>query len=200
MPVILEFLSLIIRRDRIEDLLPGGWPQFLAEYGEPFEGWADDDLVRFGAMNQLDIDEHVAHWESRGLALMKSRNGRQVWGDMVLHSAPFDLAPMKCDWLGCSTDRTARFVGQRQPMQRPRINSPWSNELVNLSHKMLLDLLGSPPGERTFVAVKSWDDRFGMLSTDGEAAKGLIVTDRATGKVQSFRLIEDLLNAGWVVD
>lgn len=200
MSILLEFFSVVIRRDSLEALLPGGWSQFLAEYGEPIEDWADDDLVRFGAMNRLDLDGLVAHWRERGLALIRSRDGRQVCGDMMLHAAPSGSGAIECDWLEISDDGFARFVGKRRPLRRPRIRSHWSDELVDLTRRMFQDLLAKPPALRAPVALKNWDDRFGILSTDPGASKGLLVTDRRTGTVQSYRLLEDLLNAGWVVD
>lgn len=78
MAVILEFYSLVIRRDRLEAALPGGWPQYLAEYGEPFEGWFDEDLLRTGAMNPMDFDFQIKHWRRRGLRLLGRRNGQEA--------------------------------------------------------------------------------------------------------------------------
>lgn len=200
MPILLEHFSLVIRRDSLEALLPGGWPQFLAEYGEPYENWVDDDLVRFGAMNGLDLDGHVAHWRQRGLALVRHRDGRPDRGDMLLHAALSATGAVQCDWLEISDDGFARFVGKKRRQRRPRIHSSWSDELVALTRDMVLDLLARAPVRRPPLMLKNWDERFGILSTDENARKGLHVTDLADGTLQSFRLTEDLLNAGWVVD
>ena len=197
MAIALEFHSLILRRDRLEALLPAGWPQFLAEYDAPPDGWADDDLVRFGAMNADDIAGWDDHWVRRGLSLT-GESGRSP--DMTLHAAFGGAGPVPCDWLEIEDERRARFTGRREPLRRPAVASPWTDQTVALTVEHVTRALTTPPERRLPVFLKHWETGFGLLITDGEARDGLVVIDRDTDARESYRLIEDLLNAGWALD
>src|SRR6056297_2683236 len=197
MAIALEFHSLILRRDRLEALLPGGWAQFLAEYGAPEPGWADDDLVRFGAMSGADIAEWAEHWARRGLSLT-GESGRSP--DMVLHAGYGGTGPVPCDWLEIEGETRARFAGRRERPRRPGVRSPWSEATVALTVAHVTDMLTTPPERRLPVFLMHWESRFGILTAETEARAGLVATDRESGAREAFRLIEDLLNAGWVLD
>ncbi len=199
MAVILEFFNLIIRRDRIEALLPGGWPQYLAEYGDPLPFWADDDLVRWGAMSSADIKRLVEHWTNRGLVSNLDRQ-QGTSADMVVHACYAESSIEGCDWLATTDENTACFVGTRQKPDRPQIRSSWSDELVRLSTEFILQLLATPPNRRAPLPLKNWNGKFALLNIDMEARACLVAIDRETPNCYAYARIEDLLNAGWAID
>ncbi len=50
------------------------------------------------------------------------------------------------------------------------------------------------------MPLKHWGSGFGLLVTDDTARDGLVVIDRETGARETYRLVENLLNAGWALD
>lgn len=206
MSVILEFYSLIIRRDRIIALLPGGWPQYLAEYGEPPEGWADCDLVRKGAMNSFDLMNLISHWEGRGFVLQTTKNGQNSWKDMVVgsHMNRLEIRGIsirECKWLQVNQDGTsASFIGKRQRLRERRILSPWPDELITITMETCRHILALSPEDRPALRLKNWDHTFGYLNIKMDAKKSLMITNGSMSHPIQFHYLEDMLNAGWVVD
>jgi|GEM_PF-4631305 len=199
MPVILEVFSLVIRRDRIEAVLPGGWEQFVAERGGlPPEGWWDDDLVRTGAMSGFGIQLLVDDCRDMGLRLTGKRDGQEVFKDMCVIASYEDRPTLPCDWIEVLPDGTAAFTGKRRKPRRPRL----SKTMVG------------PGGERTLAAIlamlaRAREDRFplymqrrdgtpGRFSLETEKTRSLIV--EFDGGREAFRWAEDVVNAEWVVE
>ena len=66
MPVLIEAISVVIRRHAIDQKLAGGWPAFLA--GVPNSTLCfDDEVARVGFMSPEDVRAYVSELESLGL-------------------------------------------------------------------------------------------------------------------------------------
>lgn len=75
MAVLCEAISVIVRRDSIEEQIPGGWHQF--ERMVPNATLcADDELARVGFMSPSDVGKYIRHLEQYGLVFV--RDGHAV--------------------------------------------------------------------------------------------------------------------------
>ena len=75
MAVLVEAISVIVRRDAIDKRFQGGWREF--ENVVPnCTLCADDELVRVGFMSPPDVEAFVRHLEKGGLTFVK--NGQAV--------------------------------------------------------------------------------------------------------------------------
>ncbi len=201
MAIDLETFSLVLRRDRLQAVLPGGWAQYLAEYGPPPARQLDDDLLGLAAATAPEARALVAHWRRRGLALAQGAHGAPDSGDMaLLQAAPAGAPAEGCGWLAVADDNRACFIGARQDPRRARFASPWSGRLVRLSRDAIADLLATPAALRAPLPLKNWNDRFALLRIDPQARACLVATDRETGARQRYAQVADLLDAGWAVD
>ena len=71
MPVLCEFISLIIRRDSIDKYFPGGWTRFVIEL--PNRSMATDgEVVRVGFMNSIDSSIYLDFLIDEGLQFKQS--------------------------------------------------------------------------------------------------------------------------------
>ena len=115
MPVALEFINLIIRRDAIDEKWEGGWEAFVSDISPAIECY-DDYIFRTGAMNPMDMGNRVDYLESKGLlSRIKDENGQTVWKDMCVYEALFGHSGT-CDWLDFdfamkSEQPAIRFLG-----------------------------------------------------------------------------------------
>ena len=76
MPVLCEFISLIIRRDSIDKYFPGGWTRFVIEL--PNRSMATDgEVVRVGFMNSIDSSIYLDFLIDEGLQFKQS-GGREI--------------------------------------------------------------------------------------------------------------------------
>lgn len=93
MAVLVEAISVIVRRDAIVTKYHGGWQTFVADVPNSTL-CADDDIARVGFLNPADVEAFVEHLERNGLRFLD-------------HGKAFDLAiadqqrglTTKCDWL-----------------------------------------------------------------------------------------------------
>lgn len=92
MPVLVEAISVVVRRDAIGAKFPGGW--------EAFMGWvsnktlcADADIARVGFMAPADVKHFIGELESYGLTYLK--DGRAI--DIAVADQQRGLAT-PCDW------------------------------------------------------------------------------------------------------
>lgn len=192
----LESISLIVRRDRIESLLlPGGWPQYRAEFGEPFAGWMDDDLIRFGAMNDIQHYSNIAFLKGLGLRMEGRRKGRTVFIDMT--PAPLHEHEDMCDWLFVDDDYRAHFVGKREAPKRPKVQSPWEDAAWKQTMVVLREDLARSSGP-SGCWLRHFDGRSGKIRYQTERPRGFVV-ETADGASERYKLIEQVLNAGWVL-
>lgn len=93
MAVLVEAISVVIRRSRIESRYPGGWDGFV--HDSPNQSLcADSDLARIGFMSPMDVEKFCQALESRGLLFQ--RDGKAV--DLaVVDQLRGPTIP--CDWL-----------------------------------------------------------------------------------------------------
>ena len=93
MPVLIEAISVVVKKRAIEERFPGGVPGFVSQV--PNQTYCDDgNLVRVGFMSPPDVQDFVGHLEACGLVYLN--NGcpedivvvDQLQGPMV-----------KCGWL-----------------------------------------------------------------------------------------------------
>jgi hypothetical protein len=75
MAVLVEAISVVIRRSRIESAYPGGWERFVADC--PNETLcADGDLARIGFMTPADVESYVRGLGEMGLVFQQ--NGKAI--------------------------------------------------------------------------------------------------------------------------
>jgi hypothetical protein len=117
MAVLVEGISVIIKRSVIEEKFPGGWEAFVEDVPNRTL-CADDELARVGFMAPLDAEEYVQHLINNGFEYLSE--GMAV--DLVVADQLRGLAT-ECDWCefgqtsggGNNLDRIAgcRAVGSR---------------------------------------------------------------------------------------
>ncbi|MDO8416861.1 MAG: hypothetical protein Q7S87_11705 [Agitococcus sp.] len=74
----------------------------------------------------------------------------------------------------------------------------WSNELQQLTCEALEGKGNFVP--RTGAVYFKSDNRFAEMSLADYLANKLHLTDRSTGEIYAFHSVNELLNAGWVLD
>lgn len=95
MAVAIEFLSVIVPVRTIEERFRSGMVGFREKCGEPP---SDGELVRMGAMNQIDLLEIVHALERGGMKGTYWRNGREHWLDFcVVDRCSGPTLP--CEWI-----------------------------------------------------------------------------------------------------
>jgi len=95
MSVPIEFFSVIVPVRAIEERFTGGMAGFKEACGEPP---GDGELVRMGAMNQIDLLEILHTLERGGMKGTCWRNGREHWLDFcVVDSCSGPTLP--CEWI-----------------------------------------------------------------------------------------------------
>ena len=166
MPVLIEAISVVVRRDAIESKFLGGW--------EAFMGWvanrtlcADADIARVGFMAPADVKHFVDELQTVGLTYLA--NGRAV--DIVVADQQRGLAA-PCDWaevgrvesdsLG-GTVMACRFVGSTDST----LVTPdgWTFER-SLSHQFTFAEQGRVPEYLDFVRSEGSVDVYRDLRTD----------------------------------
>ena len=93
MPVLVEAISLIVRRDAIEAHIPGGLRRFMREVPNA-TACMDDDLVRVGFMDPAMCEEFVHQLKMLGLTYLEEGKAR----DMVVCDQ-LRGALAECDWV-----------------------------------------------------------------------------------------------------
>ena len=84
MAVGLEYISLIVPIDKIEQYYPGGLEKYKGDNKQSIGGsiWYDDYLVRDGAMNNYDVGRLIREWESYGLKGVVEVDGLIQWKEL----------------------------------------------------------------------------------------------------------------------
>jgi len=116
MPIHLEFINVIVRRDAVDAKFPGGWEAFLKKFGASEASWHDDYLFREGAMNEMDAERLVEMFAKEGLTPYRTLpSGEVEWVDLcVMSMLGFNGI---CDWLDMRFPlktmnlRAIRFLG-----------------------------------------------------------------------------------------
>lgn len=95
MAVLVEGISVIVRADRIEEAVPGGWDAFkLSVRNRTLCG--DNEVVRVGFMSPADAKAYVDELECWGLRYLY--DGQAI--DLVVADQQRGLMA-KCGWAGC---------------------------------------------------------------------------------------------------
>ncbi|PKN10498.1 MAG: hypothetical protein CVU72_00990, partial [Deltaproteobacteria bacterium HGW-Deltaproteobacteria-7] len=93
MPLLVEGISVIIKRDAIDKKYPGGWDGFVEDV--PNKTLCEDDYIaRVGFMTPLDVGEYITQLEGYGFQHME--NGYAI--DIVVVDQIRGLC-VKCNWL-----------------------------------------------------------------------------------------------------
>ena len=100
MTVALEFLSLVVPIQRIEEKYPGGWSGCLRDHVKSIGRvvWYDDHLFRTGAMDPEMMDNLIKKWTRLGFEPTDVVDGNAVWKDFCVVDA-FRLSQHQCPWL-----------------------------------------------------------------------------------------------------
>lgn len=93
-----------------------------------------------------------------------------------------------------------KALGVRNPKHKSKIIAGWSDELVETTKKFYQEFLLTAPKYRNAIPMKNWIDGFALMSIDNVSKKGVVLTDRSTGKELRFNHFEDIIDAGWVID
>ena len=93
MAVLVEGISVIVRRSAIDSEYAGGWPGFLSEVPNPTLCY-DDDIVRIGFMEPSEVEAFVRHLERNGLRFLDEDTAI----DIVVVDQQTGLTT-GCDWL-----------------------------------------------------------------------------------------------------
>ena len=116
MAVYLEFINLIIPRDRIETVYEGGWDQFVSDNQSAIGGriWFDDHLMRDGAMSPGDMGLLIDLWKDIGLNPIDEKDGQKFWEDCCVVDTMFG-ATLPCDWIEFTEDGRSAFLKGTEP-------------------------------------------------------------------------------------
>lgn len=92
MAVLIEALSVVIKRTVIEDKFPEGWEGFVSDVPNG-SLCADDELVRVGFMSPDDVETYIKHIEQHGIHYLDDGVAQDA---VVADQRTGFLAP--CDW------------------------------------------------------------------------------------------------------
>jgi hypothetical protein len=87
------------------------------------------------------------------------------------------------------------------PNYQENVSSKWSDELISLTKNVLIDLPIASFLNDGHCILKSIYRKFGKISLDDAISYQYRIKDIDTGELQvSFETLDDLIDAGWVVD
>ena len=110
MAVRLEYISLIVPIEKIEEHYPGGFSQYKIDMRNSIGHriWYDEYIVRDGAMNEYGIGRLINDWESFGLEGAVKEDGKELWKDLCVVDQ-FMGATLPCDWLKFEGDSVSHI-------------------------------------------------------------------------------------------
>jgi hypothetical protein len=166
MPVLLEFISVVVRREAIDRLTPGGLREFIRHHANGPTTCADDELVRVGFMSPEDAKAFCD--ELTGVGMRFLEDGKAC--DMVVIDRL--IGPTTpCDWIEFSTKGS---TGDRRKVCSGWLKgSKWTMLSVPLGH--LQDFTGARfhPAPQTLPGASPTPDNAPMAtsncSTSGRA-------------------------------
>lgn len=100
MAIKLEFLNLVVPRQRIEKVYPTGWSGCLSDHAKSIGRtiWYDDHLFRAGAMDPEMMDNLIAKWTRLGFKATEVTDEKTEWLELcVVNSLGF--SQHQCRWL-----------------------------------------------------------------------------------------------------
>ena len=92
MAVLIEAISVVVKRSSVDEKFNGGWQAFADDVPNDTL-CADDEIVRVGFMSPADVESYVQHLESLGLTYVRDNMAQ----DMVVVDQQRGLA-ISCDW------------------------------------------------------------------------------------------------------
>ena len=100
MALALEYISLIVPINKIEQYYPGGFEKYKSDHKQSIGGsiWYDEYLVRDGAMSNYEVGRLIQEWESYGLKGVIEVDGQKLWKDLCVVDY-FGGATLPCFWL-----------------------------------------------------------------------------------------------------
>ncbi|AJE03578.1 hypothetical protein [Geobacter pickeringii] len=113
MAIVLECINVIIPiATIIEHIGLDGFQQHLGQ-----NDCHDDYLYRTGAMNQIDVQLIIEHWQKLGLKPTGKRDGELYWKDLcVVYSSQGSTRP--CNWLEYDPEMNiVRYRGRNGAMR-----------------------------------------------------------------------------------
>jgi hypothetical protein len=108
MSVQLEGFNIIIPRVLIDSVYPGGSEKLLDE-SQISNHFYDDNIVRFGASDTLEVGQIIEEWTGRGLRDIRKRKGKRTWIDLCLIDSEDGLT-LPCKWIKIENG-SAVFLG-----------------------------------------------------------------------------------------
>lgn len=100
MAVAVKFITLVVRKDAIEQKVNGGWVSWLSMHRNKLGKicWHDEFLFAISWMNNNDIAAQIKEYEEKGLTLQSQNpETEQMGGDMcIVEMMQFSA---NCDWL-----------------------------------------------------------------------------------------------------
>ena len=128
MAVGLEYISLIVPIEKIEQYYPGGFEKYKSDHKQSIGGsiWYDDYLVRDGAMSNYDVGRLIREWESYGLKGVVEIDGQKQWKDLCVVDY-FGGATLPCYWLK-SKDSSVSHINDDSKLVIHR-NNLWDGKI-----------------------------------------------------------------------
>ena len=107
MAIQIEDISIVIPRYLIDRIYPGG-SKALIEEEAISDNFYDDELVRFGASDSIEVGTIIELWTERGLRDIRKRKGKRSWIDLCVIDH-LDGPTLPCKWIRTENNR-AEFV------------------------------------------------------------------------------------------
>lgn len=155
MAVLVEAISVVVRRSRIDAVYPGGWPQFERDCPNGTL-CADAELARLGFLSPAEIGEAISWLEENGL---RFHDGEQAVDLVVVDQLRGPTT--RCDWLEFARFRTDAAGG--------RISAAWLYDRPRSGAGLHLEdgtsiQIATPAG---WVYETSMSHRFGFAPAEG---------------------------------
>ena len=165
MAVLLEAISVIVRRDAIDRSYPGGWDAFLDAV--PNQTLChDSDLCRVGFMNPADVEAYVAALQNHGLVFQKDGEAVDL---SVVDQLRGPTAPTP--WLDFGTIQS--------PAMKIAACWPTGDHPNNIALPPGWAFEGSISEQNSFVTTEEMDDRMKFLRREDDND---VYLDLRTGK------------------
>ena len=105
MPVLCEFIDIIIPIEKIDEVYPGGFSAYKEKNLKSFgiNRWNDDYILKQGAMGPERARSIIEYWESLGLIGEEVVDGIKRWKDICAFERFLGCQP--CDWLEYDSSR-----------------------------------------------------------------------------------------------
>jgi tetratricopeptide (TPR) repeat protein len=130
MAVLVEAISVIVRKGAIEAKYPGGWPGFADQV--PNGTLCDDDeIARVGFMVPDEVDAFIRHLEQGGLVF--NREGKAL--DIAVVNQ-FGRSTIPCDWLEIAMLKYSEDGWITACWFRSNLHDPASPEGTKLPHEV----------------------------------------------------------------